>query len=551
MSQPSSPAASATPTRVRYGVLGFACALSMITYLDRVCFGSVASKIQQDLQLTESELGMAFTAFALAYAAFEVPSGWLGDVFGPRRTLIRIVIWWSVFTVLTGLVSSDGFLFLSGLATLVTVRFLFGMGEAGAYPNITRALHNWFPYSERGSAQGAVWMAGRFMGGITPIICLLLITTAGLHWRITFFIFGAMGALWCITFAFWFCDRPRDKSTVNAAEIELIEAGKKGEESAHAGVPWGKLLRSPNLWALCMMYFCAAYGWYFNITYLPKFMDEQFGSNMDGFVGALYKGGPLWMGAITCLLGGWLSDRFVRRTGNVKWGRRLFGIIGHSMCALCYVGCILAPTAFTFFLAISFAAFWNDLTMGAAWATCQDIGRRYSAIVAGCMNTVGNLGGAAAGWITGMILGAYFATGAGSVGVTDADDQKDVGVMVAAEIREKTRDPEQLTSLAEQLDVSVTDIQRLELLATELGKPTESEKSVKEIAVTLGLSEKEAKDLRKLRERVAAQQRGRFLLTGYRINFLIFACVYLMAVFLWLRVDATKPVAPEAKGEQH
>src|SRR5712691_3672222 len=161
-----------TPTKVRYGVLGFACSLSMITYLDRVCFGTVAPHIQSEFGLSETQKGLLFSAFALAYAAFEVPSGWLGDVFGPRRTLIRIVLWWSVFTALTGLVFPTTSLALAWLpfVAMLTVRFLFGMGEAGAYPNIARAFHNWFPYAERGFAQGTVWMAGRFGGGITPLI---------------------------------------------------------------------------------------------------------------------------------------------------------------------------------------------------------------------------------------------------------------------------------------------------------------------------------------------------------------------------------------------
>lgn len=547
MTQPTSPAGE-KPTRVRYGVLGFSCALSMITYLDRVCFGSAAGDIQRELQLTETELAWVNAAFTTAYASFEIPTGWLGDVFGPKRTLIRIVLWWSAFTVFTGLVSVDGLLFLSGLGLLILVRFLFGMGEAGAYPNITRALHNWFPARERAFAQGTVWMSGRFMGGITPIIWLLIIGVAGLNWRIAFYIFGAIGTVWCLSFWLWFRDRPRDKQGVNAAEIELIEAGKKGEESAHSGVPWKKLFGSANLWALCMMYFCAAYGWYFNITFLPKFMDEQYGAKMDGFVGALLKGMPLWMGAMACLVGGWLSDLFISRTGNRKWGRRLFGVVGHSMCALCYLACLFTPTAFTFILAVSLAAFWNDLTMGAAWATCQDIGRRYSAIVAGCMNTIGNLGGTAVMLVMGAILGAFFARGAASVGVTSEEGQKDMGIMAQAEIREKAKDPEQLAALADDLNVSVSQLVLLQEMAPKLGKPKEEESGLKTIAGELNLTVDDVKELRHLRERVATKQRGRFLIAGYRINFAIFGGVYLLAVLLWLRVDPTKPVAPEAEG---
>jgi MFS family permease len=392
------------PTRVRYGVLGFVCSLSMITYLDRVCFGAAAPFIVDALHLDSvADLAWAFTAFNISYAIFEIPTGWLGDVFGPRKTLIRIVLWWSLFTALTGLVGLSVGPVVLGWGNLVLIRFLFGVGEAGAYPNITRALHNWFPFSERGTGQGTVWMAGRLMGGLTPLVWMYVVVKFGFSWRTAFWIFGVIGIGWCLSFVAWFRNHPEEKPQVNAAELQLIRSGQ-GIETVHANVPWLKLLTNVNLWALCLMYFCAAYGWYFNITYLPTFLEQQHQVNPESTLGALYKGGPLWMGAIACLGGGWLTDRFIRRTGNRKWGRRLFGVAGHSLCALCYFACLFAPSAFTFFLAISLAAFWNDLTMGSAWATCQDIGKRYAAIVAGCMNTIGNLGGAVAVWVIGHIL---------------------------------------------------------------------------------------------------------------------------------------------------
>lgn len=405
MNKDLSPALEA-PTRVRYGVLGFACSLSMITYLDRVCFGQAVTPLMAALGLnSEAEIAWAFTAFAFSYAVCEVPTGWLGDVFGPRKTMIRIVLWWSFFTALTGLVGLQlGPVFL-GLGALIAIRFLFGMGEAGAYPNITRALHNWLPFGERGFGQGAVWFAGRLMGGLTPLVWWLVVLQGGMSWRDAFFIFGILGIAWCVIFALWFRNRPEEKPSVNEAELRLIGAGRHDTGAGHANVPWFKLLGSMNLWALCMMYFFAAYGWYFNITYLPRFMEQQFHIDVSDGVGRVLMGGPLWLGAVGCLGGGLLTDWFIRRTGNRKWGRRIFGVVGHVVCAFCYLLAIFATdNVWFFFLAISFAAFWNDLTMGSAWSVCQDIGRRYAAIVAGCMNTIGNLGGAAAGWVTGKIL---------------------------------------------------------------------------------------------------------------------------------------------------
>lgn len=394
-----------TPTRVRFGVLGFACSLSMITYLDRVCFGTVAPFIQREFELTDTQKGMLFTAFALAYAAFEVPSGWLGDVFGPRKTLIRIVLWWSAFTALTGMIYPSALGPVLAFYAMLAVRFFFGMGEAGAYPNITKSFHNWFPFGERGLAQGAVWMAGRFAGGITPLIVLSLLEYV--PWRQTFMIFGILGTVWCFFFWLWFRDRPDQKESVNQAELELIHGGEVHAEADHWRVPWGQLLTNGNLWILCGMYFCAAYGWYFNITWLPGYLTDRYGVTKDSYGFWTYSfmaGAPLLFGSSACLIGGLLTDAFIRKTGNRKWGRRLFGMVGHGVCAICYFLSIFAESPWLFVLAVAMASFWNDTTMGSAWASCLDIGKRYSGIVSGCMNTIGNLGGAAAGYITGKVL---------------------------------------------------------------------------------------------------------------------------------------------------
>jgi MFS family permease len=392
---------------VRYGVLVFACSLAAITYLDRLCIGSSAPYLLTALGLSSvDELGNVFAAFSLAYAVFEVPTGWIGDVFGPRSTLIRIVLWWSFFTATTALVGVQvAGVTLVGLTTLVVIRFLFGMGEAGAFPNITRALHNWFPVTERGVAQGYVWMAGRLMGGLTPLIWMYLVERMELSWRWAFVLFGLVGVSWCVAFAVWFRNRPDERPDVNAAELALIQSGTRGAtEQAHARVPWGELFRSWNLWAICLMYFFMSYGWYFNVNYLPSYLQEMHGVDKNSAIGSFYKGGPLILGAVGCLLGGWLTDAYIRRTGNRRWGRRIFGMVGHGVCVPLYLYCVIAPSAWTFALALALTGFFNDLAMGSAWATCQDIGRRHAAIVAGCMNTIGNLGGFASSKIIGWLL---------------------------------------------------------------------------------------------------------------------------------------------------
>jgi MFS family permease len=394
---PSDPAVAPAPGR--YRILALLCLLAMITYLDRVCFGVAAATIAADLGYGDvSDLKYAVTAFALAYAVFEITSGWIGDVWGPRSTLIRIVLVWSACTAMTGLVGwTISGVTLGGLGALTLVRFLFGAGEAGAFPNITRAMHNWFPPGEWSTAQGCIWMSGRIMGGFTPLIWTWLTAPNGntpplVTWRGAFLCFGAIGLAWCTVFAFTFRDHP----DVSSSSSEPVEA------ESHS-VPWSALFRSTNMWLICAMYFGTSYGWYFNITYLPNYLEQKFGVLNSDWLGAIYKGGPLLIGAVGCIIGGTLGDRLGRRWNNRGRARLTLGIVGHSCAAACWLLAPAAKSAFPFFLAVSLTAFFNDLTLASAWSTCQDVGRRYTAICAAWMNTVGTLGAAAAGWITGWL----------------------------------------------------------------------------------------------------------------------------------------------------
>jgi MFS family permease len=395
----------------------------MITYLDRVAIASAAGNIVQALGLQSvADLKWAFTAFALAYALFEVPTGWMGDVFGPRRALLRIVVWWSAFTVLSAAVGLRIGSVVLGLGFLVGVRLLFGLGEAGAFPNITRALHNWLPLEERGRGQGLVWFCGKLMGGLTPFLWTVLVVGTGITpalfgWRVAFCVFGIIGVIWCVLFARWFRDHPDEKPEVNSAERALIERDRNEEHGSPRGVPWRRIVTNGSFLALCLMYSAQAYGWYFNITYLPQFLERQYGLPNSSMLGALYKGGPLLSGAIGCLLGGMITDAIVSRTGDRRRARRLCGWIGHSVCVGCFLACPFAPNAFVFFVIASLAAFSTDLTVPSAWATCQDIGGRYAATVGACMNTGAGLAGGLAGWMTGSVLEHAVAVRAAELGV--------------------------------------------------------------------------------------------------------------------------------------
>lgn len=378
----------AAPTRVRHGVLGFTLVLTAIAYLDRVCIATAAPAIKADLGLSDVEMGYVFSAFTFAYALFEVPSGWLADRFGARLMLTRIVIWWSAMTAMTG--------WVGGFASLFAVRFLFGAGEAGAFPSIARAYVRWLSPRERGRAFGLALMTAALGGALTqPLVVQLL---ERMHWRHTFPIFGMVGCVWAVAWFWWFRDDPRDHKRVNAAELELVGGAAP---PPHGAVPWGMLLHSRNLWVICAMYFTAIYGWYFYITWLPTYLLTARGFDLKavGWLAAL----PLLSIAAGVFLGGWLSDVFVRRFG-LRVGRRLTGVVGLPLAAVAVMAGMATATPMASALLLASAAGLAALGVSPAWAVCLEIGGRHSGVVTGAMNTFGNLGGALCPVVVGFCL---------------------------------------------------------------------------------------------------------------------------------------------------
>lgn len=373
-------AASSTATRVRYGILAWFCSLSMITYIDRVCIMQVQDDIQRDLGLSPDDFKWAFSFFALAYALFEIPSGWIGDRIGPRKVLARIVLCWLLFTALTG--------FAWGLLSLVVIRFLFGAGEAGAYPNMARGARNWFPYSERGTAQGLIWTFGRWGGAVAPILIVLLAMPFG--WRGAFVLLGVLGVFWVIGFWNRFRDTPREHPDVNEAEQLLIESGVSSAAKP-APLNWGSVLRSPTLWTLSFMYFCSNSGWSFFITYVTPYLKNDL--ELKGWQLHLASGAPLFFGGVGCMLGGLFTDRQVRYWGR-RWGRTIQGLVAYGLGGGLFLAAFYLTQNFAVlaFSAICLASLLKDFAMGASWSTTIDIGHRYSGTVAGIMNTIGNLG---------------------------------------------------------------------------------------------------------------------------------------------------------------
>ena len=384
---------SATPTKVRYWVIVFAVTLAVITYIDRVAMSTAAPFIKSELHLDARQMGLALSAFAWSYALFEIPSGFLGDWLGPRKVLMRIVLWWSAFTALVGQITS--------LPFLLTVQFLFGAGEAGCFPNVTKAFCIWLPKGERTRAQGWMWFSARWGGAFTPSLVALLITVVG--WRHSFEIFGSLGLIWAFFFYRWFRDNPLENPSLNQAERDLLrENASLGH--GHSNVPWKDLVTSPSVLYLCAQYFCLSYGWYFYITWLPTYLRE--GRHMQFATSAILGGLPLFMGGLGNPVAVFFTKVLMRRNGDIRKTRRIMAYIGFAGASTFVLVSTTMPTGVLAVCCMALASFFNDLTMPGSWATCIDVGGRYAGTLSGSMNMCGNLGGALCPVVIGFILSA-------------------------------------------------------------------------------------------------------------------------------------------------
>ncbi|MFN8007625.1 MAG: MFS transporter [Terriglobia bacterium] len=383
-----------TPTRTRYWVIVFAVTLAVITYIDRVCISQAAPAIMRDMGLSKIEMGYALSAFAWAYALFEIPGGWLGDWMGARKVLMRVVVWWSFFTAATGWAWNQ--------ASLVVTRALFGAGEAGCYPNLTKAFTTWLPSQERVRAQGILWMSSRWGGAFTPVLVVWIFQY--LTWRRTFELFGAIGIVWAVIFYWWYRDNPKEHKGVNAAELALLR-GAHENASGHGDVPWGRMISSRSVWLLWLQYACASYPWYFYITWLPTYLKESY--HLEPQRAAILAGLPLFCGGIGCFVCGWLSPRLTILFGSVARSRRMMGFIACvGASAMLFTSNHLKDPVWAS-VAMGLASFSSDLLMPGAWGACMDVGGKYAGTLSGSMNMMGNLGGALGPVTTGYLLVAY------------------------------------------------------------------------------------------------------------------------------------------------
>lgn len=432
---PAAGTVSEKPTLARYTVLVFMCTLAFVLYLDRICIGQAGTSIKEELNLTNSQFAYVLAAFTLAYSLFEVPIGWWGDKYGSRGVLARIVVGWSIFTAMTGAAWN--------LTSLIAIRFLFGVGEAGAFPNTARILSRWFPTERRGMAQGMVNSISQIGGAIAPPLTAQLIRMIG--WRWTFAVFCLPGLLWAAVFYWWYRDDPQLHPSVNDAERRLIASSTAARHNtAHPPIPWKLVLRTPQIWLLGAVLGCSAFNTYFYFSWYPTYLKEArlapeilgrlapevvqarrtaFASKPENkgkkptLLDLLEKsekdivepragnlaGMVLIGGAIGSIGGGMLIDFLIRRFGNRHRCRRRYASFVFCLASVFLIAGQQtdSPEVATLWTAASVMC--TVSTLASWWGAVTDISGRHLGALFGLMNSIGGFGAIASQ----LFVGSY------------------------------------------------------------------------------------------------------------------------------------------------
>lgn len=381
----------------RHGVLALLCAVSAITFLDRLAIAVAEPGVRRDLGLNASQWGWVLSAYVLANALFEIPSGAMGDRKGRRFELTRIAVWWSGFTALTAACRS--------LWQIAAARFLFGVGAAGAYPNAAGVIARWFPKREHARAQGFVWGASRLGGALAPL--LLVPLQAAVGWRWMFVALGVLGCVWALVWAMWFRDDPAAMRGIAAAEVEEIAQG--GAASGRHRVPWRELFALPQLWLITLAYFCYAWGSWFYFGWFTTWLVRGAGFSVKEM--GVFASFPFVLGLLGNLVGGAVSERLVVRYGRRKTYRWVTGVcLVATACLLAAMSLATGKTMVVVLAALGLGVM--DLMLPSAWAMCMSLGGSFGGTATGVMNTAGNLGG----WV-GAIAFGYVVQSTGSYSV--------------------------------------------------------------------------------------------------------------------------------------
>ena len=368
-------------------VLGLLCLMYLITYVDRVNMATAAPEIRRELGLTGTQLGHILAAFGYPYLLFQVFGGWIGDRFGPRRTLFLCGVIWSGATILTGLVG--------GMASLFVARLLLGVGEGATFPVATRAMQNWTPTSRRGFAQGITHSFARLGNAVTPPIVAWLIVT--LSWRGAFVTLGSASVLWVIAWLLYFRDNPSEHPGISPEELATLPGGGVPEHRARPQVPW--LALTKRMAPVTIVYFC--YGWtlWLYLNWLPSYFLHEY--KVDITKSAMFSSAVFFAGVVGDYLGGEVSDRILHRTGSLQLARRNLVMISFLGSFVCMLPIFLTHNLVAIIASLGAAFFCAEMVIGPMWSIPMDIAGRFSGTASGMMNS----GSAAAAILSPLAFG--------------------------------------------------------------------------------------------------------------------------------------------------
>ncbi len=367
----------AIPTK-RYGFFAGSFLITLLLYIDRVCISSAKDAISDDLNFTDIQMGWVLSAFALGYAIFQVPSGALGDKYGVRKVMTSIMVLWSVFTAFTGAAWN--------YISMLLCRFIFGAGEAGAFPNISRAAFSWVPLKERGIFQGINFSGSRLGAAFALPLVAYLIDAWG--WRTIFYFFGAVGIVCSVLFYMLFRNKPEEHHGLSDVEKEYIIKNRQQEEEKRL-LPLNRILGSRNVILAMIQYVGSNFIFFFMLTWLFPYIKGKY--NLDLVATGFYAMLPLLAGAVGNWVSGYMVDAIYKK-GKWKLSRQLPAIIGFCLVVIGILSSLYMETAFGAVLCLSVAVFGADMTLSPSWSFCMDIGKENSGKVSGMMNMAGNLG---------------------------------------------------------------------------------------------------------------------------------------------------------------
>ncbi len=387
-------------TKGRWIILFLISLMYLICYMDRSNISVAQPEIAKTFGLDKAAMGLVLSAFTWAYAIGQIPAGFLGDRFGPKKVLTAIMAWWSLAAMMTGAAM--------GFASLFSARLLLGLGEAGAFPVASRGMQLWFPRSERGRIQGTTHFFSRFAVAITPLVAGSIMQALG--WRAIFFIFGSLGVSWSVLFAWYYRNRPEAHGSVNRAELAQIrglnsDGSLKPLVTSGQSAPWKSILGSPNMWYIALGYCCFFFGTNFYLTWYPTYLREHRHLSLQalGIIGSV----PLFAGMAGDLVGGSLSDLMFKRTGKARLARSIVAAPGFLLSGVFLIPAAMTGSAWTSVLCLATSFFFLEFVIGPALAVPMDVGGEFS----GTVTAVMNMAGALAASFTPLIFGYYFGKG--------------------------------------------------------------------------------------------------------------------------------------------